>query len=314
MNYTTDYLGANFVRQTIPLRPDREGNVCCTLIKATYKEQFNRSVLYVHGFSDYFFQDELAKKWQEQGYNFYAVDLRKCGRSWRPTQTPSNLYAISDYYEDLDAVINQIHRECKGELVINAHSTGALAVLLYLAHRPSFICSALLLNSPFVEMNKSWFTRKIAMPFMACWARIFPDYKINKSLSPFYGQSLSKKEYGEWDFNEIWKPIAIGGVNASWLRAIYKAHKEFHKGIHLACPILIMHSARSFKNKTWSEEFMKADAVLNIEHIKKYAPCAGKDVTVLSIEGGLHDLILSRLPVREKVYKLMFDWLAKKMN
>lgn len=314
MDYTEDYLGVDFVKQTLALRPDKEGAVCCTLVKALAVQMVDRSVLYVHGFRDYFFQKELAHKWQEQGYNFYAVDLRKCGRSLLPTQTPCNLYDISDYYEDLDAAIAKIHLECKGRLVINAHSTGALAVLLYLAHRPTLECSALVLNSPFVEMNKGWYTRKIAIPFISAWVRIRPDHKVKKSLSPFYGQSLSKDAHGEWDYNQTWKPIAVGDVNASWLRAIHKAHRELRKGLHLACPILVMHSARSFKNREWSDDFMQADAVLNVEHIKRYAHCAGSNVTIIEIEGGLHDLVLSNLPVREKVYSEMFGWLERIVN
>ncbi|GAA3180448.1 hypothetical protein GCM10020255_074200 [Rhodococcus baikonurensis] len=40
-----------------------------------------RAVLYVHGFTDYFFQKHLAEHFAEQGYAFFALDLRKCGRS-----------------------------------------------------------------------------------------------------------------------------------------------------------------------------------------------------------------------------------------
>jgi len=40
-----------------------------------------RVLLYVHGWSDYFFQTELARYWHAQGAAFYALDLRKFGRS-----------------------------------------------------------------------------------------------------------------------------------------------------------------------------------------------------------------------------------------
>ena len=41
------------------------------------------SVLYIHGFNDYFFQRELAQKMDSAGYSFYAIDLHKYGRSHR---------------------------------------------------------------------------------------------------------------------------------------------------------------------------------------------------------------------------------------
>ena len=46
-------------------------------------------VLYVHGWSDYFFQKRLARFWTDQGARFYALDLRKYGRSLRPDRRPA---------------------------------------------------------------------------------------------------------------------------------------------------------------------------------------------------------------------------------
>ena len=41
-------------------------------------------MLYVHGFSDYFFQTALADFFAARGLAFYALDLRKSGRARRP--------------------------------------------------------------------------------------------------------------------------------------------------------------------------------------------------------------------------------------
>ena len=46
-------------------------------------------MLHVHGFADYFFQTEYAEWWNARGYDFYALDLRKYGRSIRDHQTPN---------------------------------------------------------------------------------------------------------------------------------------------------------------------------------------------------------------------------------
>ncbi|MEG8036484.1 hypothetical protein QP157_14580 [Sphingomonas sp. LR61] len=45
-------------------------------------------VLYVHGWSDYFFQREMAEHLEALGARFFALDLRKYGRSLLPHQTP----------------------------------------------------------------------------------------------------------------------------------------------------------------------------------------------------------------------------------
>lgn len=62
-------------------------------------------VLYVHGWSDYFFQTEVADFWRDLGANFYALDLRRYGRSIRKGQTLGLIDDLSRYDEDLDAAL-----------------------------------------------------------------------------------------------------------------------------------------------------------------------------------------------------------------
>jgi alpha-beta hydrolase superfamily lysophospholipase len=308
---SSDILGNGFRQITIQMKPDCEGDVFCTLIYAENIPQYDRNVLYVHGFSDYFFQTEMAEQFRQNGYNFYALDLRKCGRSIRPWQTPYNLYNISDYYEDIDVAIAYIEKETKGRLILLGHSTGGLALSMYLHNRPQKSIDALILNSPFLELNVKKNLKKIGLPIISFLGKFFPNIKIKKGLSLNYGYSISKKRYGEWEYNEEWKPVAVSAVNASWLRAVYKAQSKLHKGLAINCPILVMCSDKSFKSKQWSDKFMQADAVLNVEHIKKYAPLLGKNVTEIVIPNGLHDLFLSASEVRENAYKCMFKWLQK---
>ncbi len=62
-------------------------------------------VLYVHGWSDYFFQKRLARFWTDRGARFYALDLRKYGRSLRPGQTPGYIADLDTYDEDIAAAL-----------------------------------------------------------------------------------------------------------------------------------------------------------------------------------------------------------------
>ena len=45
-------------------------------------------ILYTRGWSDYFFQHELAEFWHRAGANFYALDLHNYGRRLRAGQLP----------------------------------------------------------------------------------------------------------------------------------------------------------------------------------------------------------------------------------
>ena len=87
-----DILGEHFEQLTLPLRPDAEGDVVATLVRYSPAPRLHlhrgsaadADVLYVHGWSDYFFQRRLARTFTERGARFFALDLRRYGRSLRP--------------------------------------------------------------------------------------------------------------------------------------------------------------------------------------------------------------------------------------
>ena len=130
----TDVLGAPYTARTLPLRPDDEGAVVATLVSRRAARPTNRAVLHVHGFADYFFQTVAADWWVERGYDFYALDLRKYGRSWLPHQTPTYVADVTTYYEDLDAALAVVASE-HDHVVMSAHSTGGLTVPLWMHDR-----------------------------------------------------------------------------------------------------------------------------------------------------------------------------------
>src|SRR6476659_9585557 len=97
-----DVLGEPYLAETISLPPDEEGPVVATLVVRRAEQPTTKAVLHVHGFCDYFFQTAYAEWWNERGYDFYAVDLRKYCRSIRPHQTPNYLGDLREYFPDLD--------------------------------------------------------------------------------------------------------------------------------------------------------------------------------------------------------------------
>jgi len=151
----TDILGGQFLRRTIDLGTDDEGPVVATLVSRKADAPTGRAVLYVHGYVDYFFQEHLAEFYANRGIDFYALDLRKYGRSLLPHQTPNFVRSISEYFPELDEAA-RIIREEDGHrrLLVNAHSTGGLITALW-AHRvrDADIVDGLFMNSPFFEIN-----------------------------------------------------------------------------------------------------------------------------------------------------------------
>ena len=325
-SYKPDIL-IGFEQQTIVMPNDYEGEVVCTLVRKLNKQPTEQAVLYIHGFLDYFFQEEVAEMFTKQGYNFYAIDLRKYGRSILPNQRPCNFRKIDEYFADLDAAIAQIRAESNKKLVILAHSTGGLIASLYL-NRCKNVCDSLVLNSPFLEMNKGWRTRKISIPVAAFFARLFPNAAVNSGIvmaiikpfshlavntqtASFYGDSLHKSAKGEWEYRLEWKSLTAKKITLSWLRGIHQAHKAVKRGLDIQCPILVLSSDKSMRGREWLDAFHQADLVLSIDQIQHYATKLGKNVTRQKIIGGKHDLFLSQKPVRENAYEVMFGWLAK---
>ncbi len=131
-----DILGPPYERQTIDLGRDDEGPVVATLVRRRAPGPARRAVLYVHGFVDYFFQTHLADFYVDRGWDFYAIDLRKYGRSLLPHQTPNFCRSLTEYFPELDEAARLI-REIDGHdvLMVNAHSTGGLISPLWLHAR-----------------------------------------------------------------------------------------------------------------------------------------------------------------------------------
>jgi len=128
----TDVLGEPYTCRTIALKDDDEGPVNATLVACRASQPTGAAVLYVHGFVDYFFQTHLADFFTARGIDFYALDLRKHGRSIQPHQTPNFCADLTEYYPELDEAVRIIREENGHErLLVNGHSTGGLVTALW---------------------------------------------------------------------------------------------------------------------------------------------------------------------------------------
>ena len=74
-----------------------------------------------------------------------------------------------------------------------------------------------------------------------------------------------------------------------------------------------MHSGCSFRDDDWSDEYTYCDGVLDVEQIREYGRNLGLSVELEEIQGGLHDLFLSRKPVRDIAYRKMLRFLEYRL-
>jgi len=239
---SVDVLGEPYTAETLQLRPDDEGEVVATLVHRPAARRTNKAVLHVHGFADYFFQTPAADFWCNRGYDFYALDLRKYGRSLRPHQTPNYVDDLSTYYEELDQAFEAISANYR-HIVLSAHSTGGLTVPLWAADRNVRI-NGMVLNAPWLDMQGDAILRNIAMPAIQRLAARRPLTQIPRKVSGFYGRSIHRDSDGEWDYDLAWKPLFGFPVTAGWTRAIRRASNNW---------ILWETSAASARSSSWAD-------------------------------------------------------------
>ena len=315
LEYRQDVLGTGYECVDLEFPEDYEGKVIATLVRKKAQKQTAKAVLYIHGFIDYFFQTEMAEKFNENGFDFYALDLRKYGRSHLAHQLFYNVRNLSEYDAEISKALEIIGLEMHDSVLLCGHSTGGLITTLYAAHHPYHpLIKALWVNSPFYDFNKSSLEKNVGIPLISPLGKYAPDLQLPSGLNHWYTSSLHISMNGEWNFNLEWKKEKFPYVRLSFVRAIYEAQKEIHNDIYISVPTLVMYSNRTTNPKQWCEDAQTSDVILDVKDIEKWASRFKGNIQLCKIDNGLHDLVLSAPPVREKVYLELFKWLNLKIS
>lgn len=310
LTWSADVL-PGFEATSLHFPDDYAGPVAATLVRRRANRPSQQAVLYLHGYMDYFFQAHLADEFNARGYNFYALDLRKYGRSLRDAPHPNYCQDVHEYFAEISTALHILtEQEANTWVMVNAHSTGGLTSALYADHGPERQrINALVLNSPFFAFNVK--PRQLLMlTAFAGLAGMFPFARLQAHRPIPYIQSIHAAHHGEWAFDLQWRPLHGFPLYAGWIRAILQAHAQVRQGLALQCPVLVQHAAASVWGAKWHAGFQSGDGVLDVAHIRAGSQHLGPNVTVQAIQDGLHDLALSRLEVRTQVFAEMFGWLG----
>lgn len=295
---------------TLNFPDDYDGAVVATLVRRCTNANSKKAILWIHGYTDYFFQTHVGDAFIEQGYNVYALDLRKYGRSLRKHHHPNLCKSLDEYFPEITEAIRIITTdEGNSWLAVFGHSTGGLINSLYAdSGELRGKIDALVLNSPFYDWNVSPMLRNVlrTLNVVAPFLPVIPLQ--SKDPSPFF-QSIHKDHYGEWDFDLKLRPLNGFPIYSGWTLAITRGHQQIREGLSIKCPVLVMHSDKVIHGTKYDPKFQTGDGVLNPEHIKIGAQTIGNTVELAEFENGLHDLFLSAPDVREKVFAKTFAWL-----
>lgn len=324
--WAKDVLGAGFTSLTLHLTPDEPEvhSASATLVQAPRPSSFaglfglarGVDVLYVHGWSDYFFQTHVAQHWQSRGARFFALDLRRFGRNLVSEsfhdQLAGYVRSLDVYDEDIEAALSAIghgiDQHPRRKLILMGHSTGGLVLSLWAARHPGR-ASAIVLNSPWLELQTREIGRLALAPVIDTLGKYQPKKAFPMSEPGFYMRSLSDQQEGEWPINVAWHPERSFPVFPGWLNAVIRAQQRVAQGLSLDIPVFVMLSTKSMIQPNWDEKMRQSDVVLDVAGVAQRSLNLGLWVTISRIDGAVHDVFLSEKSVRDQAFTALDRWL-----
>lgn len=314
-----DILGGDYRMRYVVQGRDYSGPVRSTIIELPNHSGCSgtRGILYIHGFNDYFLQKDMGERLADSCWRFFAVDLRKYGRSLEDGQRKFDTRSMHEYFADIDSAIAQMKREGVSEIVLMGHSTGGLTTSLYLNYRHDPAIEGLILNSPFLDWNQSKFQEKILIPIVSAIGSWWHSIDVLPGSEPVYGRPDSLKGEGPWKIIRDWKPREWPTLNAGWIHAINSAQHELRpggrlndgRGSDITVPVLLLLSDRSYEKGMSAVLRDSTDDVLDVKDIARYGRELGPDVREVVIPGGVHDLVRSTPAARDSAYRAIFNFL-----
>ena len=312
-----DILGPNFRALTLNLKASQ----VCTLVHypALEKDDIDPiGILYVHGYTDYFYQTELAEFFHQLGFDFYAVDLHGYGRSIRPYQADHNQNHFSNYFADLDVCLSTMAEKGIKRCILLGHSTGGLVTTRYLtteyqAETANIEIIGHILNSPFLSLPLSIQQETWRLPLYRLISQALSGLSIPAKKHTLYARSIHRSLEGEWSYRLDWKPSQGSALSFSWLHQIIQQQAAC---LTQECPIptLLCRSSQSTYHKDSLAEIIQGDAVLDVDNMESKAKRIFTQLDIAIIDKGYHDLILSPSKVRKDFYKNLQSWLSAYQN
>jgi alpha-beta hydrolase superfamily lysophospholipase len=309
-----DLLGPGWEHATLPLS-GTDPDLVATVVRRTPapgSTPGGPAVLHVHGFNDYFFQTHLADAWAAQGRTFYALDLRRCGRSWREGQVPHYVDDLAEYRADLGLAVRLVREELGHDhLTVHAHSTGGLTAALWASSAAGRdVVDALVLNSPWFDLNARWFQRVVSTWVLDALGPV-DRMRVLADGPSAYSWHLHVDHGGRWDYDLDLKPAEGFPVRAGWLRAVRRGQARLARGLAITAPVLVCTAAASGPNSRENPLLDAQDTVLDVAQIWARCDRLGEDVTVVTVPGGIHDLSLSADGPRAAYLGTVFGWLEQ---
>ena len=189
------------------------------------------------------------------------------------------------------------------------HSTGGLTLSLWAARHPGE-AAAVVLNSPWLELQTGAIGRQAIAPLVAARARFDPLGTHPVVDLGFY--TRAQRELGTLpDSPDGWRPERGFPTHPGWLAAVMAGHRTIAAGVDIDAPVLTLLSTGYSSPLQWVPAMTATDSVLVVDDIARAATRLGRRVGIQRIPDAIHDVFLSAPAARDLAYARLSDWLQR---
>jgi alpha-beta hydrolase superfamily lysophospholipase len=202
---------------------DLEDGSIASLVYKT-KPGNDKAVLYFPGRADSFAHPHVLEMYEAEGYDFYSLDPRYCGRTRRFMNDTQYGHWIDDfdvYQEEINLTLEFMKNQHNySSIVANCHSTGALVALNYVMQlqdespNQQEPFDAYVLNGPFLDWGYVSTVEELVLENAGMLEGVLPNPMEANGLSTFHTRFWILNR-----FNTTWRPIIQAHLHSAWAQA-----------------------------------------------------------------------------------------------
>jgi len=254
-------------------------------------ENNTKAIFYIPGRGDSFTHPHLLQLFQEQNFDLYTLDSRRCGRCRKYLDNPLLGHTSDDfdeYFEEISLALNFVKQQGYVKLVGYMHSTGAPVLLNYVDKFGDCDFDGFIMNGPFLAWGHDVPTHSGAIVKMFAGpaktlAKAFT--RAENPIIPGGGGKIDAwvtKLWLNYRFAADRRPLVGLSLTLEWFDAVNKVHNKLNR------------RKQALTKKPTFVISSRADDVLQHEETVELCKKVSKDAVVKMLRHNGHDVTLSK--------------------